>query len=486
MQRNSRLNSSWACIDWGFPVSIAGNSMPMTPTLAFSACGLFLLFCNLWMAYRQPSPYMDELFHVRQAEAFCKSFPYSFPPYDPSITTPPLLYIIPALLHVLFNRSIPCSTQTLRMFSAMAYLLTFPLLFAILRKLSTRSRFYLSTADATWTVIVLWLHPVGLFYSHLFYTDTLAVLMFLLCWYFALASNHIISAFFGILSAATRQTNILFHAYAAVQTIILPLISGILNESTFRFQLVLRQLWSHIFACGLYVMFLILNQGIALGDKQNHQVRLHFAMVAYFLGFHTLSFLPFSISRPLVALNHLKLIITRPPYFLSCLATCVVIAGMIQHTGGYAHPFVLSDNRHYTFYLYKKWFLRSAWHRLVLVPVYAWGLTTSMMDKLSYRDQYVNVWTAIIEDSLAIGCGCVVVLGVGLLEPRYFLVGSLVLTLQRISRVRERGRRKWFKFIVVGLLVMNIALLYVFLEMPFNRPVDPHMPEDTSPGRFMF
>ena len=38
---------------------------------------------------------------------------------------------------------------------------------------------------------------------------------------------------------------------------------------------------------------------------------------------------------------------------------------------------------------------------------------------------------------------------------------------------------------VVYLLVVNAGLWWVFLERPFPRPPDAHMPADTSPGRFM-
>lgn len=48
-----------------------------------------------------------------------------------------------------------------------------------------------------------------------------------------------------------------------------------------------------------------------------------------------------------------------------------------------------------------------------------------------------------------------------------------------------RAAVRWYAATVVYLVVVNGALLWVFLERPFARPVDAHMPSDTPPGRFM-
>lgn len=91
-----------------------------------------------------------------------------------------------------------------------------------------------------------------------------------------------------------------------------------------------------------------------------------------------------------------------------------------------------------------------------------------------------------VRDLLMAVCAALSVMPSRLLEPRYFTVASTLFSLRRVGR--QIGG-----FTVVGLMgmvgllgVVNFVLLYVFVEMPFEREVDAHMPNDLSPGRFMF
>merc|ERR1712037_344948 len=40
------------------------------------------------------------------------------------------------------------------------------------------------------------------------------------------------------------------------------------------------------------------------------------------------------------------------------------------------HPYILADNRHYTFYVWRKFLAKSLAHRIALVPIYAFSLAS--------------------------------------------------------------------------------------------------------------
>ncbi len=55
------------------------------------------------------------------------------------------------------------------------------------------------------------------------------------------------------------------------------------------------------------------------------------------------------------------------------LASLTFAHNVLMTVCSYAHPFILADNRHYTFYLWKNVFARNEMNRYLLVPLYLFG-----------------------------------------------------------------------------------------------------------------
>lgn len=83
-------------------------------------------------------------------------------------------------------------------------------------------------------------------------------------------------------------------------------------------------------------------------------------------------------------------------------------------------------------------------------------------------------------------CAVVTLVPSSLLEPRYFIVPNTLLSIRRIVRTRMLFSLPRIWSMIVMLLLVNLGLVFVFAELPFERPRDAHMPHDLSPGRFMF
>lgn len=121
-------------------------------------------------------PYMDEIFHVPQAQAYCLN---EFAYYDPKLTTPPGLYIISFLLHQV---GLPCSLTYLRYVNLFVGTILLPDLFS---KLWQDFHPTCSDRELRWAKCIAMM-PLLSFFSNLYYTDLPSIYIVLLSYHYSL------------------------------------------------------------------------------------------------------------------------------------------------------------------------------------------------------------------------------------------------------------------------------------------------------------
>ncbi|CAN8073370.1 unnamed protein product [Agarophyton chilense] len=484
----------------------------LTVSIILLMAAFLLTALNTWVNLRQPEPYMDELFHIPQAQEFCNALASKrLPLYDPSITTPPALYIPNAILAALSGNKVVCDTRWLRVTSATMSFFSLLLMVNILQ-ITTRIRrghYGSITAgnalvddEVVWLLsFIIWLHPVNLFYSNLFYTDTTSLFWVLLFWRINLRNSSLFSAPFGVLGSLSRQTNMVWHAYLSLDTYVNSNIPQSDSDIPLFVLNFIRGNRFHVLAGIGYIAFVVLNKGIVLGDKSHHEMTMHHAMFAYFAAFQGSFFTLIQLSMPWEALKMVYTVFSSGRLTTFLLSVCVALTAMVLATGDAVHPFILADNRHFTFYIYRRWLLRSIWRRLALVPIYGWCLTNSFFEPIivlsierqgsihSLNESHCDQWTSKAEffsDVALLACAYITLVPSSLLEPRYFVVGSTLFWLRRAARLGSSPNKIFLVLVSVGMLFLNVAFVYIFAELPFPRAIDLHMPNDTSPGRFMF
>ncbi|KAL9057010.1 MAG: hypothetical protein Q9162_002558 [Coniocarpon cinnabarinum] len=133
-----------------------------------------------------PEPYLDEIFHIPQAQRYCENDLQ----WDPKITTPPGLYILSRLAKLL---GVPCTEPGLRgLNSVLTLLIILPASFLIrassnsfaldLEKPQHQAAFQKRMATDLHTAINVCLFPPLFFFTAMYYTDvssTAVVLLFL-------------------------------------------------------------------------------------------------------------------------------------------------------------------------------------------------------------------------------------------------------------------------------------------------------------------
>ncbi|ETS83109.1 hypothetical protein PFICI_04985 [Pestalotiopsis fici W106-1] len=309
------------------------------PLAVPTVLGLFWLNnVNLFV----PKPYMDEIFHIPQAQVYCEG---RHTQWDDKITTPPGLYVTHKYyLSIIWARVLghpDCSAETLRRFNVFATALTAAVATACR---STIEGSYQKNKDSSvysiHTGINIALFPVLFFFSGLYYTDVISTCVVLVAYLNHLSrtkqgsagislTSDLYTILLGVLALCMRQTNVFWvvvymGGLEAVQAIrdlpvshentvldtwakqakffvyrssigdihdtsledawpedlVLCLLSiGI--AAVFNVGRVLRRVFPHIAIVALFAGFVMWNGGVVLGDKTNHVATLHLAQMLY-------------------------------------------------------------------------------------------------------------------------------------------------------------------------------------------------------------
>lgn len=164
-----------------------------------------------------------------------------------------------------------------------------------------------------------------------------------------------------------------------------------------------------------FVIFILINGSIVVGDKTAHKASLHIPQLFYFSIFCLVFALPHMC---LEVVSFIKFVFRN--FFLT---SAVIILGIsIVHYNTLVHPYLLADNRHYTFYVWKRLYERYFYARYILVFVYTFAIyaiiqRTDGIKKFSF-------WITFIP-------GLVLVLALQkLIDVRYFFIPFIVLRLK--------------------------------------------------------
>lgn len=198
--------------------------MPTVQAVAFFS--LIPLLCATWI-YRVnkavSEPYLDEVFHARQAQAYCAG---KFRTWDPKITTPPGLYILSYVLlkptFLIYGRDF-CHLLNLRLLNSLAASLVIPVqVWDIYNYVGVSRPHGRHDRDSFHSVMNICLFPLLFFFSGLYYTDVCSVSVVLGAYEYHLRSLRGASAWknrdaakmfgLGLCAIWMRQTNIFWAA----------------------------------------------------------------------------------------------------------------------------------------------------------------------------------------------------------------------------------------------------------------------------------
>lgn len=413
------------------------------------------------------TPFIDERFHLAQCQTYCAG---KWAQWDPKITTPPGLYILGYIYSSIVGKvlgvSDACgSAGVLRSLNLIGGLVAMPL---VLRQFK---RYCL---DQFWTVNVV-AQPLLFTYYFLFYTDIwLAILVgaSVACAFGAADKRGytVISAVCAFASLWFRQTNAVWLVFAAVVAV--ERRAGTMRDEPSLVDRVLRcvktslvqwrMLVPYCIVLGFCLAFLKANGGITLGDKENHAMSLHLVQVFYCATFAAL------FTWPVWASKHTLRDYVRfwlGSYGLNTLCNACACYGilLVAKKFSLAHPFLLADNRHYTFYIYRRIISRPSSH-LFLVPIYHFS-TWAVFDALGRARRLALGKLSVIAFAAA---SAATLVPSPLFEPRYYIVPILLLRIFIHPRTCSRHILEY-----VWLNSINAVTTIIFLKREFAWASEP-------------
>ncbi|XP_008447877.2 dol-P-Glc:Glc(2)Man(9)GlcNAc(2)-PP-Dol alpha-1,2-glucosyltransferase isoform X1 [Cucumis melo] len=472
-----------------------------------------------------PDSYMDEIFHVPQAQKYCNG---NFRSWDPMITTPPGLYYL-SLAHVaslypgiVFTRVAPsfsaaCSIQILRSINGILAVLCSVLVYEIISHLRPN----LDDKRAMIYAVILALYPLHWFFTFLYYTDVASLTAVLAMYLACLKKNYWLSALFGIFAVFIRQTNVIWMLFVACSGVIDTTLTfhddniqmhendvvveesssliakgsltskanlrkrkfsrtkdvgkqvpqftrfssinqklGLLDEIRamiltmwrMRFKL-LVSFFPFVIVLIAFVAFVCWNGSIVLGAKEEHAVSLHFAQIMYFGLFSALLMAPMHCNLSQVIDLFHSFWKGRPLSFF--LVFIALLAGFISvQYFSIAHLYLLADNRHYPFYLWRK-VINVHWSsKYLLIPAYicSWFSIIKILGESQRK-----IW--VVAYFLATAA---VLVPAPLIEFRYFTTPFYFLMLHS----QMNGRLNW-SLVALLYIALNAFTMFMFLFRPF-------------------
>ncbi|XP_047960646.1 dol-P-Glc:Glc(2)Man(9)GlcNAc(2)-PP-Dol alpha-1,2-glucosyltransferase isoform X1 [Salvia hispanica] len=498
----------------------------MGRTAVASVVTLCLIPVHLIVNRFVPDPYMDEIFHVPQAQHYCRG---NFTSWDPMITTPPGLYFlslayIASLFPGLFcMRAVPsfsdsCSTSILRLTNGVLAVVCSILVYEIIIHL----RPSLHDKIATFRAVVLSLYPLHWFFSFLYYTDVASLTAVLAMYLLVLKKKYICSSLLGAVSVLVRQTNIIWLLFVACTGVIEfaqshlkdreeeidkvktamqnddfsdvhkgvsvisklrkrrvnngmrnqknlavetlnPMVhsSGLLDEI---YSIVLVS-WNHLLEISVllspflmvfaaFIAFVCWNGSIVLGAKDAHTVSPHFSQFLYYGVVSSLFTFPVHFSFGQAStLSHQLLKNRLLGFFQGFMA--LALAFLSVKFFSIAHPYLLADNRHYPFYLWRKVINRHWSTKYLMIPfyIYSWF---SIVCNLAKNQK--KLWVLVY----VLACAATLI-PTPLIEFRYYTIPFFFMVLH--SDIIDN-----MSWLLLGFLYLciNFFTMYMFLFRPFS------------------
>ncbi|XP_013200359.1 putative Dol-P-Glc:Glc(2)Man(9)GlcNAc(2)-PP-Dol alpha-1,2-glucosyltransferase [Amyelois transitella] len=427
---------------------------------------------------------IDELFHIPQGIAYCeRNFTY----WDPKITTLPGLYLISSAF---IGQHFPCNTYNLRLVNLAASCINLMLFSSILKYVYGNTNYAKTVLQALNLTIL----PPLYFFSHVYYTDTLSLTFLLAFSRLCLVNRYkILILLFGLMSVMMRQTNIVWIAMVFGHKILdifikssrvfgnhflsrtklnsQSLIAKDIDKSMLKRYYSLSDLFVavmyHITTCSVtffkyltlhdmlvllthsitltsFAVFVYKNGSIVLGDKSAHEATLHIPQMLYFLIFYGIFGLPYVLAK---FFSTIKLILSNK---VKVIIFALLFAAVV-HYNTIVHPYLLADNRHFTFYVWNRWFGKYDYAKYATIPAYIF-LLFSLYDNL--RQQ--NCVSFLLPYTVSLFLGLCLQ---QMIEIRYFLIPYIIL---RLRFNRPSGTVVIFEFL--WYLSINAAMYYVFFS----------------------
>lgn len=242
---------------------------------------LIAVFTWIGVALSKNEARFDERAHFRQIKLFMRG-KYTM---TSSLTTIPGYHLTLAVIAEPFFGSKHVTPEQLRFISLGLSMLSIGIFYLVAKKIRA--------GDPLIKTLQYIFLPLTFFYFPFLYTDIFSLFWVLVAFYFVLDRKYAWSAFFSLISLLVRQTNIVWVAFFWVYAYVLENGWSFSWKNFFNY---LRRAAGYVVVAGLFLIFVWINNGVAMGDRQAQQVGFHMGNVYFFLATLGFLFLPLALA----------------------------------------------------------------------------------------------------------------------------------------------------------------------------------------------
>ena len=409
--------------------------------------------------------YMDEQFHLDQTLSYYNN---KFDSWNNKLTTFPGTFFLVSIFFKIFNFfniqiTEKNSIKIARLFIVIISIFSFIIL-SFFRKKNNIEQ------DLKYKFqLIICLFPINFFYNFLYYTDAFSIFSLILFFYLNLyaTKNYILRFLSGILCVSIRQNNIIWVNIFSLKDVF-SLVRNIFNNYSG-----LKKIFNNAFSTLLenldiliidilFIVFLIKNNfSVVLGDKSHHSMVLHLAQINHILIFG-LIFFPMLNYKTLRNVN--KIFNNKKKTIRFLLIFCAVIFCVFQFNKfSYTHDFILSDNRHYIFYYFKKIYLKdNIRYALLIYLSFTYSIIINDNFKLLKDNRIISL----------IICSFLYLVPSKLAELRYYnpcFIIFIILINYNKENFDDLHQYIFNWFNIIGHFGINCIIIYIFLFRPFEN-----------------
>ena len=409
-----------------------------------------------------PNSYMDEIYDLDQTMKF---YELKYNTYNTTLSTFPGTFLLTSF----FLRFVGLFTEKFsfivfaRIFTLIISIITILILGRFNEEVNGKKKEY----DYTFQLIII-LIPIHFFCKFIFYTDSFSILGLVTYFYFRFKNSKNWLILLGTSSFAVlmKQNNI-------VWINLLPLAEGFSTLSLFlqnkNFSKFIENI-INIIKCYfpiiivdlLFIGYFCWNDfSVVIGDKSHHEIGFHLAQINHILIVGLVMF-PFINTHNFEVFNknfYSKHNLLKFFSIFIIMLVCVFTFNQFS----YEHEFILCDNRHYSFYYFKKIYNVLYLRKMILIYI---SFTYSMIISCNFKMlNDSKLWAFFI-------CVVICLVPEQLFEFRYFLPCTVIFLflLEKNKMNAQYLYNKIFnKFQIMIFIIENIIALYIFIARPFKN-----------------
>lgn len=270
-------------------------------------------------------------------------------------------------------------------------------------------------------------------YFFLMYTDILSLLLFIAALYYGLKKKYQLSVLLGILNLGVRQSTFFWYIFSFVLIFLMhyPVLKLEFLKEYF------KKSWLFIIGIILFIAFVIVNKGVAIGQKEMHPgSSIHLGNIFFYLFLIGLFILPFRVKK-VRELNYI--------HYLTIALVFLIYLFNFHST----HPFNLFD----TTYFLRNDILRFATSSLYAKFLFFIPICAGILIMFQFYEENRKVFF------IYVIFGALSLLPIWLIEQRYYFIPVMLLFLYGI-----KDDSKTYNSMIFGYMMVSLLLLYVMFN----------------------